>query len=234
MTTLKVKCIIEGVAEQMPIVPASAVKIDWFEKAKEYYTSLNDDTVVKTTTCPGIIGVQKTGWIQKTYQDIIIQTNGDGKNFQWITPFNQREADSGHFIGNYVDYHPPQQLSKFYNIGKDTLQTLVKIQSPWFVEIPKGYSLLLLPLPYQDDRRFTAAPGILRKSNFLNAQLYWHCINSVELIPAGTPLHQMFLIKNESVKMDIEQITDYKTIDEYLKEHLFYYDKLYKGEAPYE
>ena len=92
---------------------------------------------------------------------------------------------------------------QFQEKTPNTLETVIKIQTPWFVEVPKGYSLLMMPLPYSDDKRFTAATGLLRGNQPLNVQVFWHCLNSEEIIPAGTPLNQMILIKDQSVGYEI-------------------------------
>ena len=96
-----------------------------------------------------------------------------------------------------------KENSNFSSLEKIQLETVIKIQTPWFVEVPKGYSLLLMPLPYSDDKRFTAAMGLLRGNQPLNVQVFWHCLNSEEIIPAGTPLNQMILIKDQSVGYEI-------------------------------
>jgi hypothetical protein len=101
-------------------------------------------------------------------------------------------------------------LSIYQDLKPNTLKTTVKIQSPWIVYVPVGYQLLCLPIPYPDDNRFTAAIGIIdgdQGPNFLNVQLFWHSLNSQEVIPAGTPLAQYFLVKKEEVETTIEQFT---------------------------
>jgi hypothetical protein len=76
---------------------------------------------------------------------------------------------------------------------------MIKIQSPWMVEIPIGYKLLFMPIPYNDDNRFVAAHGILKGKNWLNIHLFWYKTNSKEFVKKGTPLCQYLLIREEEV-----------------------------------
>ena len=79
--------------------------------------------------------------------------------------------------------------------------------------IPKGYTLMSMPIPYPDSHVFTAAIGFLDGDygpNFLNVQLFWHELNGEVFIPAGTPLCQYILIKKEK---DTAIIRDYTKKD---------------------
>ena len=90
------------------------------------------------------------------------------------------------------------------------MATMIKINSPWVVTVPKGYYLLCMPIPYSDDNRFTASMGLIDGDagiNFLNVQMFWHCLDSEEVIPAGTPLAQYFLIKKEDINVEVAPYT---------------------------
>jgi hypothetical protein len=88
------------------------------------------------------------------------------------------------------------------------LHTLIKIQTPWFVTVPKGYSLLCLPVPYNDDIRFTASTGVLKGCNDVNAQLFWHVKKGKEVVKKGTLLAQYILIKDEEVDYTVSVAND--------------------------
>ena len=200
---VKFTCFTEGVAEKYPIIPTGKNHLKWMKRALEYYKSVPTGGV-KITKCPGIASIVNEGWVMRSSMDIQIKTNGDGKNFWWATSEDQIKTEAGaSFLGHYIHFHDPEQLMQFQEKTPNTLETVIKIQTPWFVEVPKGYSLLLMPLPYSDDKRFTAAMGLLRGNQPLNVQVFWHCLNSEEIIPAGTPLNQMILIKDQSVGYEI-------------------------------
>lgn len=211
---LKFVCLIPEVVDTMPITPASKINYSWFRAATDLFKQQKENSPAgavlrHVARCPGIISISKTGWIQRSYQDISIQTNGDGASFNWNTPLDQSKHATGHeWNYNYVSHHDEQTLAVYNNFKPSTLRTTVKIQSPWVVYVPAGYQLLCLPIPYPDDNRFTAAIGIIdgdQGPNFLNVQIFWHSLHSDEFIPAGTPLAQYFLIKKEQVNTTIEK-----------------------------
>lgn len=219
---LKFICLIPEVAKTMPITPASKVNYNWFRSATESFKQQKElaptnAAIRHIARCPGIISVSKNGWIQRSYQDISINTNGDGTSFEWSTPLDQSKMATEHeWNYNYVSHHDDKILARYQELKPNTLRTVIKIQSPWVVYVPSGYQLLCLPIPYPDDSRFTAAIGIIdgdQGPNFLNVQMFWHSLNSQELIPAGTPLAQYFLVKKEEIKITVDQFSK-KTLED--------------------
>lgn len=213
---IKFVCFIPEVAKTMPIVPASKVNFNWARKAAEDFKQKKEaagpaGSVRHIARCPGIIKIAKNGWVQRSWQDIYIQTDGSG-GFAWATPMNQSNVETGHeFKWDYLAHHSADSVEPYGLIKNGTLPTIVKIQSPWAVYIPKGYYLMCIPIPYSDDPRFTATIGLLDGDHgpiFLNVQLYWHCLNSKEVIPAGTPLAQYYLVKKEEVDTFVGPCSD--------------------------
>jgi len=204
-----------------PIRKISFDDYPWITKLKDDFIS--NPVRPHTAKCPGIMLMFKTGWIQTTYQDIEIETYGDGVDFNWRTEIDQSALpEVGEILNNYVHYHTPEQFDKFKPVPANTLKTILKINSPWFVEIPKGYSILRLPIPYQDDTRFSVPSGILNYNNFLNVQLYWHCLNGKQIIKKGTPLCQMILIKNQELECEIkkfENLTQFYNMYKFTKDN---------------
>ena len=211
MTTVKFYTFIPELIDIMPIVKASHKDFEWVKKAYEDY-KVNPDPQGHTSKCPGILSIMNTGYIQKTYQDITITPSGDW--FYWKTSIDQAASKFGDVINNYVSAHNPEQLYKFKQFPKNTLPTILKIQSPWFVEIPEGYSLLSMPIPYNDNVTFTAAAGIFKGNNFCNVQAYIHSLDTEIFIPKGTPLCQYILIKDEPNNFEIKPI---ETKEQFIK-----------------
>ena len=176
------------------------INFSWFQRAYQDYKKNFKSIDMHTVRCSGINSIIKTGWIQKTYQDIVITTNGDQTDFTWESKINQKNTEYGDVIGDYVHYHPPDQLDKFRRMDENTLKTIIKIQSPWIVYVPKGYRLLSMPVAYNDTNAFTAATGLLGEGiEALNVQLYWHNLNGETYIKKGTPICQYILIKNINI-----------------------------------
>jgi len=196
------------VAQIMPIEESKNVKYKWWADAVADYKKQRQDEpklhrkFSHVTRCPGISNIARRGWIQRAWQDISIKTRGDGR-FDWLTPIDQRTVDCDHdWQWPYVGYHPESLYGKFID-DKRSLKTILKIQSPWMVYIPKGYYLMSMPIPYPDRFEFTASTGLLDPDygpNFLNVQMSWHELDGEVHIPAGTPLCQYILIKKDDIK----------------------------------
>ena len=211
---IKFKCFIDGVANETPIHQTKQVSFIWAHNAKKYYQETDD--LKKTTSCPGIFSLLNSGWIQRSYQDFFIDTRKT-KNvgFEWNSILDQSKTKNGNVIGDYISAHSPDQLANFFDDWKDKNRFIVKIQSPWFVEIPKGFALLMMPIPYNDNQNFTSAAGLLRGNKFLNVQLFWHNNNELVKVDKGTPLQQYILVKDIDQNYEIETVKDAK---EYLRE----------------
>jgi len=219
---LKFYTFLPELVEQMPIKRAEINNFEWYKKMVEDYLSKDYSPATHTSKCPGIISICNEGWIQYAHQDFKITTNGDGKSFKWWTEFNRRMYHPkmyytlGPDADNYISYHTPSQLFDFNVFKKDTLKSIVKIQSPWCITIPTGFKLLVIPVPYNDCNHFTAVHGILTGTNFLNIQLMWHTLNDEVLIKKGTPLCQYVLLKDENVDYSLNVMNN-DTVDIILK-----------------
>jgi len=201
--TLKFYTLFPELINEMPVTKASHKDFEWVKKAYEDYKA-NPNVYTHTSKCPGIMSIMSTGYIQRTYQTVTITPDSDG--FHWHTEIDQKKLKYGTILQDYVSAHEPNALYDFKKFQEGTLPTLVKIQSPWLVDIPKGYSLLVMPIPYHDNVTFTSTTGILKGFSFCNAQLYIHSLKDKVVIPKGTPLCQYILLKDEEVAMELTPI----------------------------
>lgn len=215
---IEFKTLVPELLTEMPIIKASEYRYDWYSKAIEYMKGSSEHKPY-TAKCPGIIKINSEGWIQRLSQDLLIKTKKDSLQFLWKVPEDQKIYDTV----LRVHYHGYEQLAQFKNLGPNTFQTVLNIQSPWIVDIPEGYFLLQMPIPYSDDTRFTAAHGILRGPNYLNVPLFWHCLDSEERLKKGTPLCQYILVREEynDHKLSLATQEDRDRILESLKHRLF-------------
>jgi hypothetical protein len=210
MKKLIFKSFIPSIIKETPIRKIKPLEFEWIRKAFEDYKKTKEQNIggMHTVKCPGIMNVMNTGWVQYAYQDLTIKTFGDYSSYSWASEIDQEKLKYGEVMNQYLNIHTPDQLEKFKPFPIHTLHTIFRIQSPWYVYIPKGYALISMPIPYHDDNRFTPATGILKGENFLNIQLYWHRINSVEIIKKGTPLVQYILLKDEEIELELKEMTD--------------------------
>ena len=206
------ECLVPGVERIMPMIPAKDLKHPWVHRAQQELSEMRKsptwgkEKLVHTAKCPGIFNLQRHGWVMRTWQDITIETYGDGKTFNWTTPIDQKRLNS--IANDYIGSHPEIQLANFMEYWRpDTLRTLLKVQSPWRCTVPKGYHLLEMPIPYLDEDRFTTVQGFFSREQGIaqmNPQLLWHVPIGKTLIKAGTPIAQYMLVPKDNFDMDIK------------------------------
>jgi hypothetical protein len=206
------ECLIPGVERLMPMIEAKDIRHAWVNRAvAEFKTDRQNPEFgmhkqVHTAKCPGIFNLQRHGWVMRTWQDITIETFGDGSRFEWTCPIDQTLLNKQ--AGECVGFHSDIQLANYMeNWSSNTLRTLLKIQSPWRCVVPKGYYLMEMPVAYADENRFTTVSGFFSHEQGLaqmNPQLLWHVMNGKTLIKAGTPIAQYILIPKDKYEMEVK------------------------------
>lgn len=202
--------LIPEIAEIAPIVAANQFKPKWFSTAQKEFADLakqkdfGTQKLLHTAKCPGIFNLIRYGWVMTTWQDIIIKTNGDKHSFEWRSAVDQTKYMDAEAVG----YHGNHQLSDYYGGWDDSLNCVLKINTPWRVIVPKGYYLLEGPLPYTEETRFTTVPGFFSQEYGLaqlNVQLKWHVLNGETLIKAGTPIAHYMLVPKEEATLKVSK-----------------------------
>jgi hypothetical protein len=204
---------IPGVEYTEPVIPAAKYKHSWFGKAisqmmeAKKQAAFGSDVYMSTTKCPAIVTVMSTGYIVRAWQDITIETNGDGKSVEWVSMVGQK----GMFMepSDAVGFHTEEQLSGFMENWPDNqLKIPVKFCLPVRIKLKKGYKALILPVAYADENRFEAYMGIL-DSTFPYAPLAinvkWRVLNGKTLIETGTPLAQIIVFRDEKTTYKFSQ-----------------------------
>jgi hypothetical protein len=196
--------IIPQVVDIAPILPAYNLKPNWYKKAQDNLAEkIKQENYGKyklrhIAKCPGIFNLIRYGWVMTTWQDIIIKTNGDGHSFEWVSAIDQTTINNAEPA---VGFHPTEYLAGTGG-WKDSLDCVIKINSPWRVIIPKGYYLYESHVPHSEETRFTTVPGVLSREHgiaTLNVQLQWHEMNGETSIKAGTPIaHYMLIPKKQA------------------------------------
>ena len=207
-----------GVAELQPWIPAAKLHRKWRTEALKNSASkekrcpvmrvtklwerlsaeLNGDESIPelyehAVTCPALRDVMDSGYVLKCPADILINTDGTGVNFQWMS---QMRFCTQTGPGKYVSAHIPQQtegIRQLVDQQKDVLDWTIKLELPWRVQAHPDLVFIQMPIPYWDEDRFSPPTGVVDPSYSyeINLQLFWHKIEEGEyLIKAGTPLCQ--------------------------------------------
>jgi len=208
-----------------PVIPAAKYKRSWFRRAaakmmdEKKQPGFGSNFCLSTTKCPAIPAIMSTGYVVRTWQDITIETNGDGRSVEWVSALDQK----GLFMesSDAISFHTEEQLSMFMeNWPDDQLKIPVKFCLPVRIKLKKGYKALIMPVAYDDENRFEAYSGII-DSTFPYAPLYinvkWRVLNGKSLIEAGTPLAQILVFRDEKITHKFNQANPV---------HIHFYDAL--------
>ncbi len=218
-----------GVAQFMPLIPAKDLKRNWVENARRDFSEVRKNPDWKnhelshTARCPGIFSLLRHGWVLRTWFDVVVETNGDGRTFKWRAPANPSKDVP-------FDWHGEQQLFDYFSQWpSNTLTSVLKFMTGWRCNVPHGYYLMEIPIPYNEETRFTTLPGFFYRESgiaHMNTQILWHVMNGNTLIKAGTPISQLILLPKEThdfVCRD-EKKEDRMVIDTLYKSSKFVYN----------
>ena len=203
---------IDGVSDVAPIIEAKDLKMPWIEKTKQDYKQRlavsNGETFFHVARCPAIMDLLQTGYIISSFCDIAIETIKDRPDgFSWIIPNSDLtdlmfENENCEIIQNHSLTHGT--TAKYVPQPPNTLETVIKINTPWHMVVPKGMKVLMLPVPYTENFAFTACSGIWEPSmsSNINIQLYWNNLDGKYFIKAGTPLAHLILLSDEKFEFE--------------------------------
>ncbi len=207
-----------------PIVSAKKFRTELLLNATKEYAEekhkkdFGTEVYLTTAKCPGIYDLARQGWVLTTWQDIVIETNGDGTTFKWSTPTDQKVLTNGDLVGEMVDFHGRDQYFDYLpsvTTNSNTLDCVLKIQTPWRAIIPKGYYLREGHLPYAHEQRFTTLEGVYdcdTQHPTLNIQMLWHVMDGKTLIKAGTPIAHYTLMPKTQFELEVSVATPEQVI----------------------
>ena len=209
----KFYCSVPGVIENFPIIPAKSYRPLWVKSAIETYknaskninsTGLQLSGVIK---CPGIADLSRVGWIMPAWFDFIIETKGKDQG-RWIVNSNLPvvlDCVDG-FNKDLITFIDMSNPLNQIPLSTNTYNGLIKVSSPWVVDIPKGWNLLIKPVSYSDDVRFESSCGLLKPGKHveINPQLFWNVLYGKELVKAGTPLIHLVPIPDKAFSIGHE------------------------------
>ena len=214
-----------GLENDSPILPASAIDRSWTDHAASEYKRL-DSSIKKSPDkprlphilrCPGIAHLINTGYIITCHQDLHIKTDGLDEDVDWFAEIDHKDMPNFNIIGDMLNPHN-LHTSRYFTEHSPApgISIVLKITTPWSVVIPDDYYVYMGPVPYQQEKRFTAHVGLM-DNEFgpmgINVQFNWHVTNGTECIKKGTPLAHFFLVPKQESKVSQRQ-AEPREIDE--------------------
>lgn len=214
-----------GLAENYPIVPARSALPEWFKESATKVDSAvaqgrshgghqppvptgtvdgpktySRDTKPTIRHCPGVVDVLRSGYLLRAWTDIEINTPAPATG----TPQDMHQAQTpmrpdeiGGRLGGFG-----AALNQKLPLWPGEYSFAIKADSPWTCRTPPGWSLLFLPIPYEEKKPWRLVPGITDSDEFhvINLILMWSHHGSY-LIEAGTPLCWLLPVRRDGFNM---------------------------------
>lgn len=160
--------------------------------------------------CPGVVDVMRAGYVLRAWTDIEITTPEPPAPGKGTDKFIDRTPLGRDEIGGKVGAFGPGLNQKF-PLHPGEYDFALKFDSPWLCKTPPGWSLLYLPIPYEEKKPWRVLHGITDNDTFhiVNILAMWSHYGSY-LIEAGTPLCWLLPVKREgyNFKTDVRYDAD--------------------------
>ena len=153
------KRIYKLLGQAWPVQPIINFKPDWYRNLGRTYqlpSSQGMKTHPTVQSCPGIFDYMRAGYIVPMWCDIQFKFSKEN-NKRWDASCAEIIVK---YLPNMVTKHEYQQVEGAHFL-EGGCSTLVKLNSPWYVNVPKGVSLLIASPFYHINNDFTVIPGII-------------------------------------------------------------------------
>jgi hypothetical protein len=188
--------------EKYLVYPQSAQKLvpEWYRKAerflggKQIFAANGAEGRPTVKICVPFLDALTTGYIIELWQDLQVTIVNNQPVFNWLT-------------GPEVLEERPIELLQGLPLGAEYYQKSYAWKSPFFIQTPKNYSVLIThPLNYYD-LPFTTTSGIV-DSDFVvgDGNIPFLFKKQFEgIIPKGTPIAQIIPFKRDNWKSKIDK-----------------------------
>jgi hypothetical protein len=185
-------------------IPAVRGLPDWFKALPQQASGqAAGDRLFTIKKCPPVIDAMTYGFLMPLACDVTIR---DGE-FSW-------DRDVPAAIANYprspIDFHDPAQVAGTPFFDEDRF--VIKFNSFWTIELPEGYSLLVMHPVNRLDLPFVTLTGLVDadryRDNFINFPARWRDPGFNGVLPKGTPLAQVIPVKREEWTARCESIDE--------------------------
>jgi hypothetical protein len=192
-------------AKELHPQPVSNFIPSWISNVKVTYDtdSILDNwqrRLKNIRSCPSFTDIYKEGYVILAPTDIRISY--ENNEWFWRTPYDlfdglQDENITFHDNKQMVDYLPTTASTRI----------IFKINMPMFLDVPKGYRMRVMPVPFTYNNDWSASPGVYdpNKVNQVNILIEYTSSKDELLIKQGTPLAVHVPYKKEKYNLLVEQ-----------------------------
>jgi hypothetical protein len=176
--------------------------------------------------CIPFLDALSSGYMATLTDDVFVEQTDSGPMLRW-------RSDA-----SIITMHSPEQFDGF-SIPDYYENFIHKWHNDWIINTPKGYSTYFTHPSNRFDLPFTTISGLVDTDNYTNTVHFPFMIKKgfEGIIPAGTPVAQLILIKRESWISIIKKYSkenSYKNYRNFFKTFVHSYKKNYWIKKSYE
>jgi hypothetical protein len=191
-----------------PPIPASAFLPDWYKQQNSYINGVKEPwyhtgserlTPSTIKRCVPVFDALTAGYLIKLPVDVYVSNVNGEPAYQWAG-------------ADIIKFHTLTQASHYPNTSGYNLdklgQQLPKINNPWVVETPKGYSTLFIP-PVHRENIINILPGVVDTDTYTAPVGFPFGLSDpsfVGMISAGTPIAQVIPFKRDDWTHSITEL----------------------------
>jgi len=149
--------------------------------------------------CPAFPDLFSSGYILPMWADTTLYFDKDIQNYSWRCGSNGSPFKINVFEQNkFIDYAR-------YSYNGNIANVIFQFINPWYIRLPKGYSVFQLPLFYHPTEKYSILPGTYDGNIASTDKLEVAFFGDKEeiFIKKGTPLVQYIPYKKENFKLNI-------------------------------
>lgn len=193
----------DGLDDPFHPVPASKALPEWYQSAQSYWNDKKEPQKDRAFTtvkkCIPVFDSITSGYLIRLGQDVFVEQTESGPYFHWREDA-VKSPESLPMITEHSSFqaqgHPLNQFG--YQL---------KIDNPWLINTPKGYSCMFIP-PMHRDNQIIILPGVVDTDVYYERVHFPFNFKDKDfngMIPAGTPIAQVIPFKRESYYMSITE-----------------------------
>jgi len=193
--TIKFRCPPQMDAVLPRPIPAVRGLPDWFKALPQNcFSSVSNRELMTVKKCPPFIDAMTFGFLMPLVADLKFE-NGE---FSWASDIPVA-GKLRNLTRSPIDYHDSVQVKGTPFFDDDRF--IIKFNNFWTIDLPPGYSLLVMHPINRADLPFTTLTGLVDSDLYVDSFVLfparWNDPNFNGVLPKGTPVAQCIPIKRE-------------------------------------
>lgn len=195
---IEFKCSDPSVIEHCPVVPMSESMPKWYKELPKYpewaskcpMQRLLKQEFPTVKACQPVYDYMTSGYmIPWSYETMFKKVkSNDIYSFEYFSSYKE-------YIGCFADYQLPELKTTFF-----------KVNQPWTIKTPKGYSCLYFQSFYDFEKRYSILPAIVDTDTQHKISFVGYMLQDEFKVMPNEPMVYVMPFKRDEFKYSIEQI----------------------------